>query len=230
MRLETTRTANDGAPTAAQRRTHQTPLEASEGRPYQTPLEPENVRLTPNGRLVDEEGGTRYVNGSFWTALEQEDTLTEPVAEVAPAPTSVPSVVYDSDSYHKFIFGMSIAPEASGLRHLHPLETRIFTLWQIYIENVDPLLKIVHVPTTQGQLLRACSHLDAIPPPVEAVMFSIYYAAVTSLQSSTRIFPDENRADLLDRYRTGLEQALAKAKFVSLLSSSSRCSWSPPRV
>ena len=184
------------------------------------------------------------VNGSFWAALEQEDeelgtpsttemgtqmvgagaeappgtsarvlalagTMAE---EVAPVPISAPN---DSDDYQKFIFGMSIAPEPSGLHYLHPPETRIFTLWQIYLENVDPLLKIVHVPTTQGQILRACSHLGTIPPPVEAVMFSMYYSAITSLQDSTRMFPNEDRGELLERYRTGLERALAKAKFMT---------------
>ena len=213
VRLET-RLAKNGAPPfellRAQRDSNQAPIE-----------EPANVKSTPegSGRLVVEAGDTRYVNGSFWTVLEQEDEEQDAPSQpttVAAAPASTPSTFHGPDNYQRFIFGMSVAPEASGLRHLHPAEARIFNLWQIYLESVDPLLKIVHVPTTQGQILRACSHLDTVPPPIEALMFAIYYAAVTSLQGSTQSSLGENQAVLLDRYRTGLEQALLKANFMTM--------------
>ncbi len=212
MRLETG-LAKDGAP-----------IELSSARPHpsQTYVEgPGNVRSMSegSGRLVVEEGDTRYVNGSFWALLdrenEEQDVAFLPTTG-ATAPTSGPSAAHGSDNYQRFIFGMSVAPEASGLRRLHPQETRIFTLWQIYLENVDPLLKIMHVPTTQAQILRACSHLDTIPPPVEALMFAIYYAAVTSLQTSTQSLLSEEPGVLLDRYKFGLEQALVKANFMTM--------------
>ncbi|KAJ9609686.1 hypothetical protein H2200_006014 [Cladophialophora chaetospira] len=213
VRLET-RLAKDNAPSPSG--------SLSGGRPSQTSVEqPTDVHLTPggSGRLVVEEGDTRYVNGSFWATLEQEgeeQDVPPLLTTVATAPASVPSADHDSNDYQRFIFGMSVAPEASGLRHLHPSETRIFTLWQIYLESVDPLLKILHVPTTQAQMLRACSHLDTIPAPIEAVMFAIYYAAVTSLQNSTQIVFNENPEALLKQYRTGLEQALVNANFMTM--------------
>ncbi|KEF52879.1 uncharacterized protein A1O9_11297 [Exophiala aquamarina CBS 119918] len=186
-----------------------------------------NTQSTPggSGRLVVEEGDTRYVSGSFWAELEDEGEgeyhdlapNTGAAADVTSASPSDPTTLTGLPSYQRFIFGMTTTPEASGLQHLHPPEARIFTLWQIYLENVDPLLKLLHAPTVQRQLLRASTHLDKIPPPVEALMFAIYFAAVTSLQSSdaTRGLLQQERPDLLNRYRAGIEQSLANANFMT---------------
>jgi len=185
-----------------------------------------DAQMTPggSGRLVVEEGDTRDVNGSFWAELEGEDegeyheppSDTGPTANATSASPSDPTTANASPSYQRFIFGMTTAPEASGLQHLHPPEARIFILWQIYLENVDPLLKIFHVPTVQRQLLRASTHLDKVPAPVEALMFAIYFSAVTSLQNpdATRNLLREERPDLLNRYRLGIEQSLTNANFM----------------
>lgn len=186
-----------------------------------------DVQTTPggSGRLVVEEGDTRYVNGSFWADLEDADeeeprdvpSLEEATEEATNISPSGHSAIDSSNTYQRFIFGMTTVPGASGLRHLHPPEARIFTLWQLYLENVDPLLKLLHVPTNQRQLLRASTHLDNIPPPVEALMFAIYFAAVTSLQCSvaTRKLLHQDRLDLLNQYRIGIEQSLANANFMT---------------
>ncbi|KIV92694.1 hypothetical protein PV10_03966 [Exophiala mesophila] len=182
--------------------------------------------LPQSGRLLVEQGDTRFVNGSFWNALEDEAELQElpsessSVQQANAASSSIPLTAQPNENlnnhYQRFIFGMSISPNPGGLAHLHPPEAKIFSLWQIYLENVDPLLKLLHVPTTQCQLLRATGHLAAIPPPMEALMFAIYYAAVTSLQcpmaSKSLLF--EERSVLLDRYRTGIECSLARANFM----------------
>ena len=204
----------------------------SQPQPNRTPdqeVQGRSVQTTPggSGKLVVEEGDTRYVNGSFWVDLEEEaadrdedipsnstGTGTETGIGIATLPSSHPT---NENSYQRFIFGMTTVPQGSGLRHLHPPEARIFSLWQVYLENVDPLLKILHVPTTQRQILRASSHLDNIPPPIEAIMFAIYYAAVTSLQHSeaTQSLLQQDRMDLLHQYRIGIEHSLANANFMT---------------
>lgn len=183
--------------------------------------------IPQSGRLLVEQGDTRFVNGSFWNALDDE---TEPqqlpsespsVQQGIPTSSSMAAITepdqHSNTYYQRFLFGMSTAPEPGGLGHLHPSEAKVFNLWQIYLENVDPLLKLLHVPTTQRQLLRATGHLDAIPPPMEALMFAIYYAAVTSLQCpvATRTLLLEERSVLMDRYRTGFEHSLARANFMT---------------
>lgn len=57
-------------------------------------------------------------------------------------------------------------------------------MWQIYQENVDPLVKILHVPTMDKLIREIRKSLDSLTPPTEALMFSIYYAAITSMDAA----------------------------------------------
>ena len=38
--------------------------------------------------------------------------------------------------------------EAMGVRDLQPLPSQMPFIWQIFVHNVDPFIKILHVPTT----------------------------------------------------------------------------------
>lgn len=88
--------------------------------------------------------------------------------------------------------------------------------WEIFKENVDPLVKIFHRPTTEKTLMEAVKDLDHISKPLEVMMFTIYFAAVTSLSdeecmNTTGI----DKESALRKYRFGLEQAMARAGFLS---------------
>lgn len=126
-------------------------------------------------------------------------------------PGSVEEQLLDHQS---FIMGYRSADV--DLRSLHPLPSQVPFMWQIYQENVEPVLKILHVPSI-NQLIRdnrAC--LRDLKPSTEALMFSIYYAAVTSMDADdvTRSL-GEDKSFLLNRYRFAVEQALAKANFIT---------------
>lgn len=79
-----------------------------------------------------------------------------------------------------FLFGYRSADV--DLRKLHPAPAQIPYLWQVYEENVEPLIKILHVPTAEKMLRDVRKSMDGVSPGNEALMFSIYYAAITSLE------------------------------------------------
>ena len=93
------------------------------------------------------------------------------------------------------------------LSTMHPGQGQIFKLWQVYLENVDPLLKITHTPTLQPRFIDAATDLTNIPPELEALMFSIYCVATLSLA-------DETRKDALREYQVGCQQALINCGFL----------------
>lgn len=97
---------------------------------------------------------------------------------------------------------------------LHPDQIQIFRLWQIYLENINPLLKVTHTPTLQPRIIDAASDVENINPPLEALIFSIYCMAVFSLSHSEcqRIFGSP-RADLLSTYQLGAREALLNCGF-----------------
>lgn len=112
-------------------------------------------------------------------------------------------------------FPFVIGGEPGPIAHLHPPTIQIIQLWQIYLDNINPLLKITHVPTVQSQIIEASSQLDKAPKNIEALMFSIYLMAITSLEDADvqRRFK-EPKQELLARYHAATQQALTNAGFM----------------
>jgi len=110
---------------------------------------------------------------------------------------------------------MNAMPLSSDLSKLHPKPGHIFRLWQIFLDRVNPLCKVVHSPTLQIQILEASANLTDIPKATEAAMFAIYLLAVTSLGSTEceSLF-GENKPTLLTKYRNASKSALVAADFI----------------
>ncbi len=103
-----------------------------------------------------------------------------------------------------------------NLRVLHPSPSQILSMWKIYIENVEPLVKIFHVPSMCSVIANACGSLDNLNKATEALMFAIYLAAVTSLSpEECRTLLSEDKGTALSKYRFATEQALARAGFLN---------------
>lgn len=102
---------------------------------------------------------------------------------------------------------------------VHPSVEQIPQLWEIFVENVDPLTKLIHVPTLQPVIQKATVNLKVIPRSLEALMFAIYSAAIMSLKDEQcRSDFGETRQDLLVRYISLTRTALLQAKFMETTS------------
>ncbi|KAK1752666.1 fungal-specific transcription factor domain-containing protein [Echria macrotheca] len=176
------------------------------------------------GRLVlNEKGVTRYVSSTFWNSINDEldeirqatHDLTEEDSDeydVGESPESTVQDKYKGD-HQSFILGYRSADV--DLRPLHPLPSQIPYMWQVFQENVDPILKILHVPTMNNLIRDLRKNMDNLTPSTEALMFSIYYAAITSLdEDEVKNNFGHEKSFLLQQYRFALEQALAKANFI----------------
>ncbi|CAK7232103.1 hypothetical protein SCUCBS95973_008149 [Sporothrix curviconia] len=105
----------------------------------------------------------------------------------------------------------------SQVTALHPGPAQIFRLWQIYLDNVDPLLKITHTPSLQSRIIEAAARpsLAGIDPTLEALMFSIYCVAIHSMTSSDcQATFGSTKQDLLGTYQPACEQALLNSGFL----------------
>ena len=95
------------------------------------------------------------------------------------------------------------------LSTLHPPQNQIFKLWQMYLDNVSPLLKVTHTPTLQGQIIDAASDMGKISPALEALMFGIYCVTISSLEDEQcRSLFGLPKKDSLTGYQFGCQQAL----------------------
>lgn len=97
----------------------------------------------------------------------------------------------------------------------HPTAIQIFQLWQIYINNVNPLLKLSHISTLQSQIITAGANTSKIAKPLEALMFAIYFSAITSMtDDEVQTTFGEDKAVLLTRFHNATQQALVNAGFM----------------
>lgn len=107
-----------------------------------------------------------------------------------------------------FLFGSPIG-NVGDLYTFHPTQVQIFRLWQIYLDNVNPLLKVTHTPTLQTRIIDAASDIANVNPTLEALMFSIYCVSILSLTEyqCSALF-GSTKKDLLTAYQSACQQAL----------------------
>lgn len=167
------------------------------------------------GRMVFDEGKSRYVSHPFWSQITDEvDEIREMLHDQElDSDSDAPIVPHDviTDSKHQ-AFLMGYSSNDVDLQSLHPLPSQIPFYWQTFLENVHPLVKILHAPTMTKTIKEVQNNLNNLSKSTEALMFSIYFATITSMnaeqvQSNFGI----SKATLLKQYRFGTEQALARA-------------------
>ena len=121
-----------------------------------------------------------------------------------------------SDDEYTFV----LSRKAKGRTKLHhPPASHIKQLWQAFVTNVDPLTKVVHVPSVKPAIDKAASDTQHIPRGFEALMFAIYSMAILSMTDlECRQKFNKSRRDLLARYVAGTKAALARANFMATIS------------
>ena len=101
------------------------------------------------------------------------------------------------------------------LATFHPEPVLLFRLWQIYLDNVNPLLKVTHAPSFQARVIEAASDVSNIDPNMEALMFSIYCISIFTLSADQcQTMLGSSKEDLAAKYQFGCQQALLSARFL----------------
>ncbi|QQK39722.1 Fungal transcriptional regulatory protein, N-terminal [Penicillium digitatum] len=168
------------------------------------------------GRLVIDEGRSRYVSNRLWTSLGDEiEELQDILDHSSSGEDDTPSPESShSGSQDGFIFGFYSL--SKSLREFHPPTSKVPILWGKYRENVAPLITIVHRPTARELFVEAARHPDALDKNSEALIFSMYLCSIVSMKPDECLFQfGEDRTTVVKRYRFATEQALAKAGFLN---------------
>lgn len=138
--------------------------------------------------------------------------------------SSVPNITREMLTYksrvsenagYSFIFSPTAKPEA--LQSAYPTATDLLTMFDIFLDNVDPVLRIFHRPTLRTTVSNAILLVSGavLDRYTEVVIFAICYAAITSIDDEEcwRLFT-KKRSVLLPRYRCAVEQSLSKSHFL----------------
>ncbi|KAJ4127793.1 hypothetical protein NW768_008068 [Fusarium equiseti] len=110
----------------------------------------------------------------------------------------------------------SVLTNPQNTYELHPEPKHIYFLWQTFVETVNPLIKIIHVPSLQKRILEATWNPSGIDKSLAALMFAMYTLSVTSLSSEDcQSSLGQDRGVLITRYRTATLRALTEADFMT---------------
>lgn len=119
------------------------------------------------------------------------------------------------DSYSSsFVFGFD--PRMVDTHDIYPSSSELLEYWHIFMADVDPITKILHVPSFGRKLIEIKDNLPSLDPGMEALVLSICFAAVTSMsptQVQTRL--GESKDTRLQRFKTAIEKALTRANFLN---------------
>ncbi|KAI0160156.1 mitogen-activated protein kinase [Xylariaceae sp. FL1272] len=166
------------------------------------------------GKLLASDGRSRYIDSNLWMNAADEEIqaiMDEDDSDGDHRPSAgIGALGNVTDPLSQALLGMT-----HNLMSLHPSHGCAMKLWKVYTENVDPLCRILHIPTT-SRMVEAVSPCPAKASKVqECLLFSIYYAAVNALHTGDcETLFSEPRATLLARYQAAIHQALVNVSFL----------------
>lgn len=106
--------------------------------------------------------------------------------------------------------------KVEDLASLHPPVQILPKLRDIYADRVDPLVKILHLPTFLATLENGLRHPSGRSDSLEAIMFAFYLAVVSTLdEDECQDLFGVSEAVIHSRYRLATRQALVNAGFLS---------------
>jgi hypothetical protein len=110
---------------------------------------------------------------------------------------------------------MRLESPAQSLLQNHPTTETATFLWETFLNNVEPLCKILHIPSTRRIVEMAWQQPQFISKADECLIFSIYHFAVFSLTETECIANlGQGRDALLQRYHYAARRAFVNALFL----------------
>lgn len=113
--------------------------------------------------------------------------------------------------------GLLVNPQhtVSDVTDLYPSRWEATQLWQVYLNNVNPLMRVLHIPTLLPKVYNAINCPGDVPADLSALLFAIYFAAATSLLSINEVdFLGGQKNEALQKYQRGLEVSLYNSSFL----------------
>ncbi|OAA52930.1 Fungal specific transcription factor [Cordyceps fumosorosea ARSEF 2679] len=184
------------------------------------------------GRLIPGNSGrNQYVASGFWSQISDEldslkmetehltggdsDSSDDDISSPATNPSTM-EMDRTPAQRHAFLFGSNLRPQANT-RDCCPLPSQVPFLIDVFATNVNMIAQVAHVPTVRKMVRDVPGgDLSTLSPADSALMFAIYYAAVTSMEETdVSLNFGTTKAKLNLKFRVGFEQAMAIADFLN---------------
>ncbi|KAL5092462.1 hypothetical protein Trisim1_001715 [Trichoderma cf. simile WF8] len=183
---------------------------ADDKQTHQSMQEPVSLTKT-TGELLSGDGKSRYIGSSLWLNTgpvsihemsedEEEDQPVQPVG----------TNLFTADPISGALLGGS-----QTLVHYHPSHKDAMKLWTAHVENVEPICKILHIPTTAKVVETVSQKPSTASKADECLLFAIYHFAVFSMSDEDCMLEfKQSRIELMSKYQHAVRQALVNASWL----------------
>ena len=178
----------------------------------------------PLGKFIVDAGQQTFIESPLWNTLSEELQGQVDMRRLSQSNGRDSNRLSNGDTSEifvnagDFLLNSTAIHSATELKAMHPKPLIIFRLWQIFLDNINPLTKLIHAPTTQQRLLDASANLEKISKEFEALMFAIYFSAIQSMSAGEcQSKLGESKDILIKRYHPAVRSALLRANFMSSL-------------
>ncbi|KAK0808679.1 hypothetical protein LTR59_002832 [Friedmanniomyces endolithicus] len=167
-------------------------------------LDPEASRT---GKVVAGHGKSRYMNSSLWRSLEDDDM---PVMSEGEEEQEDGGEGEEGD----LLTGAFMGRQRS-LVYYHPTYAQALVLWETHVDKVEPLCKVLHVPTTRQMVEVVAQQAGLASKAEECLLFAIYHFAVYAMTETECLEQlGQSKATSLQGYHFATKQALVNASFL----------------
>ncbi|POR35868.1 Putative transcriptional regulatory protein [Tolypocladium paradoxum] len=169
----------------------------------------------PACKMINDEGGVRFMDSYIWASVYDELQAMRDIVETEdPEDSSIlgsEDLTPDNNTDLFFPGDLSTA----NIEDLQPDPIHGFKLWQLFLDRVNPLTKVIHAPTVHPYVMEAATNMSNVPIHYQALLFSIYTMAVLSLSDTECIqMFGVSRDTALQKFTAGTKVALIRFNFL----------------
>lgn len=96
-----------------------------------------------------------------------------------------------------------------------PNPNELVILWSVFLDRVDPVTKILHIPTFRSRIVDAAANFHKIPLPTQGLLFSIFLTAVTSLSKQEHWdFFQRSKEDAIAAFSRGFKVVMSQFNYI----------------
>ena len=105
-----------------------------------------------------------------------------------------------------------------SLLQYHPTHAEALMLWKTHTENVEPICKVLHIPSAFKIVEMASQQPEIASKADECLLFAIYHFAIFSMTEEECVKQfGQSRGALMQRYHFASRQALVNAFFLKTI-------------
>lgn len=167
------------------------------------------------GRLLSGHGTTRYINSSLWRNLGEEEMTRIANDEDEDDYDAAPAAAFGQQLVLGDPFSAAFLGTTRSLLEFHPSTEDARILWQTHVRNVEPICKVLHIPTVASMVETVSSNPQCASKADECILFAAYHFAIISSTNEECLQNYGQPRDILrGRYAAALKQAFVNASFL----------------